>query len=93
MHPIRDKARVALNDVLTALVPQHADKTTGLEDDPGERIKRCIEMVKAEASEAASLIAECAPQGRPMLAQAQMKLGHLESLKMLDTVVSDVCGG
>ena len=85
--------RGALNDLLTALVAQQANKTTGLEDDPSERINRCIEMVKAEASKATSLIAECAPQGMPMLAQAQKKLGHLMPLKMLETVVSDEYGG
>jgi hypothetical protein len=40
-------------------------------------------LVKTEASLAASLIADCAPQGRPMLAQAQQTLKTLESLQIL----------
>ena len=40
-------------------------------------------LVKSEASLAASLIADCAPQGRPMLAQAQQTLKSLESLQRL----------
>ena len=83
MQPSRDKARAALNHLLTVLIPYDASKTTELEDDPDARVNRCIELVKAEASEAAALIAECAPHGKPMLAQAQTKLGHLEALKML----------
>jgi hypothetical protein len=47
------------------------------------RIACCIELVKTEASLAASLIADCAPQGRPMLAQAQQTLKTLESLQIL----------
>ena len=93
MYPSRDKAKAALNDLLTALVSQQTNKTTGREDDPSERINRCIEMVKADASVAASLIADCAPQGKPMLTKAQKKLGHLMSLKILETVVSDVNRG
>ena len=40
-------------------------------------------LVKTEASLAASFIADCAPQGRPMLAQAQQTLKSLESLQLL----------
>ena len=59
-----------------------------LDHDPDARVNRCIELVKAEASEAAALIAECAPHGKPMLAQAQKKLGHLEALKTLGETLS-----
>ena len=88
MQASRDKARAALNQLLTALIPLEATKTIELEDHPNARVNRCIELVKAEASEAASLIAECAPHGKPMLAQAQKKLEHLDALQMLETVVS-----
>ena len=93
MQPSRDKARAALNHLLTVLIPQEASKTTHLEDDPDARVSRCIELVKTEASEAAGLIAECAPHGKPMLTQAQKKLGHLEALEMLETVVSELYAG
>jgi hypothetical protein len=46
-------------------------------------VHHCIDLVKTEASLAASLIADCAPQGRPMLAQAQQTLKSLESLQLL----------
>ena len=56
--------------------------------DVGEQIDRCISWVKAEASEAASLIESCVPHGKPMLAQAQQRLSALESLQMLEQVVT-----
>ena len=93
MQPSRDKARAALNHLLTVLIPQEASKTTDLENDPDARVNRCIELVKTEASEAVALIAECAPHGKPMLTQAQKKLEHLEALGMLETVVSELYGG
>ena len=58
------------------------------EGDVGEQIERCISWVKAEASEAASLIESCVPHGKPMLAQAQQRLSALESLQMLEQVVT-----
>ena len=93
MQPSRNKARQALNQILKAIVPQQASQTIELEDSPNNRINLCIELLKTEASEAAALIAECAPHGKPMLAQAQKKLEHLEALKILETVVSDIYRG
>ncbi len=52
-------------------------------EEPMSRVRHCIDLVKMEASLAASLIADCAPQGRPMLAQAQQTLKSLESLQLL----------
>ena len=92
MQASRDKARAALNQLLTALIPLEAAKTAELENHPDARVNRCIELVKAEASEAASLIAECAPHGKPMLTQAQKKLESLESIKVLEIVVSQTYG-
>ena len=88
MQPSRDEARASLNHLLIALLPLEAANSKELDHDPDARVNRCIELVKAEASEAAALIAECAPHGKPMLAQAQKKLGHLEALKTLREALS-----
>ena len=82
-------AHRALNQLLQALVPTMAQQTSAMVEDPGARLSRCIELMKVQASEAASLVADCAPQGRPMLADAQHKLECLESLKFLETIVME----
>jgi hypothetical protein len=56
------------------------------EGDLTTRLERCTGWVKAEASEAASLIESCVPHGKPMLAQAQQRLAVLQSLKTLQDV-------
>ena len=56
------------------------------EGDLTTRLERCTGWVKAEASEAASLIESCVPHGKPMLAQAQQRLAVLQSLKTLQAV-------
>jgi len=53
------------------------------EGNVAQQIDRCLNWVKAEASEAASLVDSCVPHGKPMLAQAQKRLEVLESLKLL----------
>ena len=53
-----------------------------------QQIDRCLTWVKAEASEAASLIDSCVPHGKPMLAQAQKRLEVLESLKLLQRLAA-----
>ena len=73
----------AINTLLNELSPLLTKKSESLSTDPLSRIACCIELVKTEASLAASLIADCAPQGRPMLAQAQQTLKTLESLQIL----------
>ena len=73
----------AINALLNELTPSLTKKSESLATDPMSRITCCIELVKTEASLAASLIADCAPQGRPMLAQAQQTLKTLESLQIL----------
>lgn len=60
--------------------------------DISARVNRCIELAKGDISEAASLIADCAPHGRSMLAQAQQQLESLESLKTLEMVASEMYG-
>ena len=81
-------AHRALNQLLQAVAPTMAQQTSAMAEDPGARLSRCIELLKVQASEAASLVADCAPQGRPMLADAQHKLECLENLKLLETIVN-----
>ncbi len=64
-----------------------ADYSGALRDgDLTTRLERCTSWVKAEATEAVSLIESCVPHGKPMLAQAQQRLAVLESLKTLQAV-------
>ena len=48
--------------------------------------------MKADASEGAALVAECAPHGRAMLTQAQQQLANLDALKVLEGVVGEMYG-
>ena len=73
----------ALNQLLHQIAPALSQKSKSMTADPISRIQHCIKLIKTEASIAASLIADCAPQGRPMLAQAQQTLKSLESLQTL----------
>ena len=73
----------ALNQLLNQISPALSKKTESMAADPKIRIHHCINLVKTEASFAASLISDCAPQGRPLLAQAQQTLKSLESLQLL----------
>ena len=90
--PNRNGTYAALNQLLTAVAPKQAEQTAQITEDVSARLDRCIELTKAEASQAASLIADCAPHGKPMLAQAQGTLESLESLKMLEAVASEMFG-
>jgi hypothetical protein len=73
----------AINQLLNELTPSLSKKSESMASDPISRVHHCIGLVKTDASLAASLIADCAPQGRPMLAQAQQTLKRLESLQLL----------
>ncbi|MEJ6659361.1 MAG: hypothetical protein QNL17_11260, partial [Synechococcus sp. ChSW.bin.154] len=73
----------ALNHRLKQIAPALIKKSESIAAGPMSRIEHCMTLVKSEASLAASLIADCAPQGRPMLAQAQQTLKSLESLQLL----------
>ena len=73
----------AINQLLNELTPSLSKKSESMASDPISRVHHCIDLVKTDASLAASLIADCAPQGRPMLAQAQQMLKSLESLQLL----------
>lgn len=73
----------ALNQLLNEISPALSKRSESMAADPKSRIHHCINLVKTEASLAASLIADCAPHGRPMLAHAQQTLKSLESLQLL----------
>ena len=73
----------ALNQLLHQIAPALSQTSKSMTADPISRIQHCIKLIKTEASIAVSLIADCAPQGRPMLAQAQQTLKNLESLQTL----------
>lgn len=76
----------ALTVLLKAVInPALAQATEPWQANPRERIAQCIERVRIEASEGASLVAACAPQGRAMLTQARQTLERLESLQLLAT--------
>ena len=78
-----ESIQAALNHLLKEIAPTLSKKSESIGAEPISRIHCCIELIKSEASLAASLIADCAPQGRPMLAQAQQTLKNLESLQLL----------
>ena len=82
LHLTQENIEQALRLLLLAIAgPNYA---RALKDgNVDQQIDRCLTWVKAEASEAASLIDSCVPHGKPMLAQAQKRLEVLESLKLL----------
>ena len=81
----REQARDALATLLEVFAgPNYSGALR--DGDLSTRLDRCTGWVKAEASEAASLIESCVPHGKPMLAQAQQRLAVLQSLKTLQEV-------
>ena len=72
----------AINQLLNELAPSLSKKSELMALDPIYRVHHCIDLVKTEASLAASLIADGTTQGRPMLAQAQQTLRSLEGLQL-----------
>ena len=81
----REQARDALANLLEVFAgPNYSGALR--DGDFSTRLERCTGWVKAEASEAASLIESCVPHGKPMLAQAQQRLAVLKSLKTLQEV-------
>ena len=82
LPPNQESADQALRLLLLAIAgPNYAGALK--EGNVAQQIDRCLNWVKAEASEAASLVDSCVPHGKPMLAQAQKLLEVLESLKLL----------
>ena len=79
-HPL-DRALTVLVRALVS--PALAQASEHVHSDPRARLQYCIEQVRIEASEGASLVAVCAPHGRAMLSQAQQTLERLESLQLL----------
>ena len=85
-----ETAKAALKRLLlNCITPAMAAETEGLTS-ISKRINACIERVKVEASEGAALVAECAPHGRVMVAQAQKTLADLEALSVLDELVGEM---
>ena len=81
----REQARDALATLLEVFAgPNYSGALR--DGDISTRLERCTGWVKAEASEAASLIESCVPHGKPMLAQAQQRLAALNALKALQEV-------
>ena len=85
MAPDHDAVQRALQCLLTAVAGPNYARALQQGELP-QQLDRCIDWVKAEASEASSLIESCVPHGKPMLAQAQQRLAVLESLKTLQAV-------
>ena len=81
----REQAREALATLLEVFAGPNYSRALR-DGDLATRLERCTGWVKAEASEAASLVESCVPHGKPMLAQAQQRLAVLQSLKTLQEV-------
>ncbi len=85
----KGKIEKALNQLLSFVVGHEAAKRTDeLKANPTERINKCTQMVLSEYAEASSLINDCVPDARRMLAQAQHKLESLNSLTVLSIEIS-----
>lgn len=91
MKPTLDDTRESLLLLLSALAGPDYSGTFSKDEIPSQ-IDRCINWVRAEASEAVSLIESCVPHGKPMLAQAQKRLKGLEALKTLELVATQHFG-
>ena len=89
MLPTSEETQLALLKLLTATAGpalKADDESKPIED----QIDLCIERTKAEASEGAALVAQCAPHGRAMLTQAQKRLDTLEALKVMESIASEM---
>ena len=87
LPPDQESADQALRLLLLAIAgPNYSGALK--EGNVAQQIDRCLNWVKAEASEAASLVDSCVPHGKPMLAQAQKRLEVLESLKLLQRLAA-----
>ena len=91
MKPTLDETRESLLLLLAALAGPNYSGALSKDAIPSQ-IERCINWVRAEASEAVSLIESCVPHGKPMLAQAQKRLEGLEALKTLELVATEHFG-
>ena len=87
-----ESANAALQRLLLSSITPAMAAETEVFTRISERIRSCIERVKVEASEGAALVAECAPHGRMMLAQAQQALADLEALAVLEKLVGEMYG-
>ena len=78
-----DLLEKALHQILNQIAPAFSKQSEAMDSDPMSRMNHCLELAQPEASLAASLIADCVPQGRPRQAQAQQTIRSIESLKFL----------
>lgn len=83
-----DLMEKALHQILNQIAPAFIKQSESTASDSMSRIDHCLELAQTEASLAASWIAECVPEGRPRLAQAQQTIKSLESLKFLAQMAS-----
>ena len=91
MLPTSEETQLALLKLLTTTAGpalKADDESKPVEN----QIDLCIERTKAEASEGAALVAQCAPHGRAMLTQAQKRLETLEALKVMVAVAKQSFG-
>ena len=91
MLPTSEETQLALLKLLTATAGpalKADDESKPVEN----QIDLCIERTKAEASEGAALVAQCAPHGRAMLTQAQKRLETLDALKVMVAVAKQSFG-
>ncbi len=87
----KDAADRAINQLLSVIVGrQHAKETDELKADPSQRVKACTQLVSVELSEAASLLADCVPDAKRMMSQAQRKIDSLGSLAVLASLIKEV---
>tara|TARA_Y100001968_G_C19393490_1_gene736905 strand:+ start:1002 stop:1292 length:291 start_codon:yes stop_codon:yes gene_type:complete len=87
----KDAADRAINQLLSVIVGKnHAKQTDALKEDPAQRVKACTGLAATEMSEAASLIADCVPDAKRMMSQAQRKLDSLGSLAVLANLIKEV---
>ena len=52
MTPDRDRTQKALNQLVTTVATKQAEQTAPLAGDINQRLERCVELIKAEASQA-----------------------------------------
>ncbi len=84
----KETAKRAINQLVSVVTGSgcHED----LKVAPKLRIKKCIEVAMGEYSEASSMLQDCVPDARRMVATAQRKLDSLNSLAVLANIVDEI---
>ena len=87
----KETAKQAIGQLSSAIVGHQSLKNSeDLELTLDQRLKRSIENTMAEYAHANSLLHDCAPDARRMVAEAQRKLDSLNSLVVLAKMVDVV---